>query len=274
MQMRNLFPLVLCALLTCPGAVAAETAGRNEQVPILVYHRFGANVSDAMTVETAVFASHLEYLRAHGYVVIPLRRLVEYLQGRAPAPPERAVVITADDGNESIFTDMFPLIAQYRIPVTLFIYPSAISNANYAMTWDQLRQMRDSGLVDIQSHTYWHPNFMVEKKRLSANDYEGLVHMQLTKSKEVLERQLGSRVNMLAWPFGIYDDELIRRARQAGYDAAVTLAGRPASLDDGLMALPRFLMTNAVRGRLFARLLAARKWHGTGSSAGAGREKN
>jgi peptidoglycan/xylan/chitin deacetylase (PgdA/CDA1 family) len=274
--MRALCLVLFALLLACPGAVAEQAAGRDAgargangreaglrdisvrdiSVPILVYHRFGATVADAMTVQTGVFAAQLEYMRAHGYVVIPLRELVAYLQGRAPAPPEHAVVITADDGHGSVFTEMFPLIKQYRIPVTLFIYPSAISNASYAMSWDQLRQMRDSGLVDIQSHTYWHPNFRVEKRRLSARDYEGFVQMQLAKSKAVLERELGGRVDMLAWPFGIYDGDLMRRAREAGYVAAFTLKRRHASRGDELMALPRYLMTNDVQGRQLAGMLA------------------
>jgi peptidoglycan/xylan/chitin deacetylase (PgdA/CDA1 family) len=121
------------------------------------------------------------------------------------------VVITVDDGHESVYTQMFPLVEQYRIPVTLFIYPSAISNASYAMTWEQLRELQGSGLFNIQSHTYWHPNFKHEKKRLTPEQYEKLVDLQLTKSKDILERQLGVHVDMLAWPFGIYDDELIKK---------------------------------------------------------------
>ncbi len=269
--MRKLL-LILCVLLACPVAVAAQAA--RVEVPILVYHRFSAT-GDAMTVRTALFAAHLEYLRAHGYVVIPLRSLVEYLQGSGPALPEHAVVITADDGNESVFTDMFPLIKRYQVPVTLFIYPSAISNADYAMTWDQLRQMRDSGLVDIQSHTYWHPNFRVEKKRLSASVYENLVRVQLARAKEVLERELGRRVDMLAWPFGIYDDELIRRAKESGYVAAVMLERRHASRGDDLMALPRYIVTNADQGPRFARLLAGQAHKGAGNApAGASRERD
>ena len=38
---------------------------------------------------------------------------------------------------------------QYRVPVTLFTYPSAISNARYAMTWAQLRELKATGLFDI-----------------------------------------------------------------------------------------------------------------------------
>lgn len=54
---------------------------------------------------------------------------------------------------------MFPLLKKYQIPATLFIYPSAISNASYALTWDQLKEMKETGLIDVQSHTFWHPNF-------------------------------------------------------------------------------------------------------------------
>ena len=54
---------------------------------------------------------------------------------------------------------MKPLIERERIPVTLFSYPSAISNASYAMTWEQLAALKATGLFSIESHSYWHPNF-------------------------------------------------------------------------------------------------------------------
>lgn len=252
------YVFLVVLLLAQPWGLArgAEPGGGTAAVPILVYHRFGSTVADSMTVTTPVFAAHLEYLRGHGYTVIPLRQLTDHMAGEAPPPPARSVVITADDGHASVFTDMFPLVSRYRIPLTLFIYPSAISNAKYALTWQQLREMRDSGLVDIQSHAYWHPNFRKEKQRLSADAYEEFVRMQLGKSKEVLEQRLGGRVDMLAWPFGLYDDELVDRARQLGYVAGFTLERRPAGHTGNLMALPRYLMVDEVQGASFGRLLA------------------
>lgn len=250
------FLLVLLLIPSLGSARGAAPESGNFAVPILLYHRFGPTVADSMTIRTAVFASHLEYLRTNGYSVIPLRQLTDYLAGKAPPPPARSVVITADDGHESVFTDMFPLIKRDRIPVTLFIYPSAISNAKYAMTWEQLRQMRDSGLVDIQSHTYWHPNFKKERQRLAAEAYEKFADMQMSKSKAVLEQRLGGRVDMLAWPFGIYDDDLIDHARRLGYVAGFTLERRHARPSDNVMALPRYLMVDEVRGVSFGRLLA------------------
>jgi peptidoglycan/xylan/chitin deacetylase (PgdA/CDA1 family) len=106
---------------------------------------------------------------------------------------------------------MFPLIKKYRIPVTLFIYPSAICNAPYAMTWEQLREMKQSGLVDIQSHSYWHPNFNRDKRRMKSDEYDTFVDMQFGKSKEKLEKEVGGKVDMLSWPFGIYDRELEKK---------------------------------------------------------------
>jgi len=273
--MRNAFLLLLILLPIAPGGWARASERESVRVPILCYHRFGPAVTDSMTVKTSVFASHLAYLKAHGYAVMPLRRLVEYLAGAGPAPPERSVAITVDDGHKSVFTDLFPLIVRERIPVTLFIYPSAISNASYALTWAQLREMRDSGLVDIESHTYWHPDFNVERRKLAAAAYERFVQEQLAGSKAGLERQLGGRVDMLAWPFGLYDRQLMRSAQQAGYVAAFALGNRPAGRTDDLLALPRYLMSNRIQGRLFASLLErARPGGGRESPAGAGRAPN
>src|SRR5581483_4880932 len=106
-----------------------------------------------MTVRTSTFRWQLKYLAEHHYVVVPLRAVIEYLLGRATPPPTHAVVITADDGHISVFTDMWPAVRDYEVPVTLFIYPSAISNASYAMTWDELQSLTQTGLFDVQSHT-------------------------------------------------------------------------------------------------------------------------
>jgi len=248
--------LVLLALfpLFCSSAYAAAA---DFNVPILLYHRFGPTVADSMTITTPVFESHLMYLKENGYKVIPLRQLVDYYLKKGPTPAPKSVVIVADDAHKSVYTDMLPLVRQFRIPVTLFTYPSAISNASYAMTWEQLREVKATGFFDIQSHTYWHPNFMKEKKKVTPAEYEKLVATQLTKAKSKLEKELGGTVDLLAWPFGIYDDELLQKAAAAGYVATFTIEAHPAGPADTLMKLPRFLLTNSAQGNTFARIVGA-----------------
>jgi peptidoglycan/xylan/chitin deacetylase (PgdA/CDA1 family) len=253
----TLLVLLMMGLPSTKGESRKKEGARPEtRVPILLYHRFGPSAVDSMTVTTTVFESQLRYLIENGYTVIPLRQLVDYRLGKRQTFPSRSLVITTDDGHQSVYTDMFPLLRKYRLPVTLFLYPSAISNAPYAMTWDQLREIKTSSLVDFQSHTFWHPNFKKDRDRLKPVEYEDFVEMQLRKSKEKLEKELDMKVDMLAWPFGIYDDELIRKAAQAGYVATFTMERHHTNTSDNGMALPRYLITNADREKAFGRILA------------------
>lgn len=243
---------LLVVLLMSPLPVLAADSFR---VPILLYHRFGATVADGMTMTTPVFAAQMKYLHDNGYKVIPLRQLVDYYRGKAPAPGPKSVVIVEDDAHKSVYSDMLPIIKKYRYPVTVFAYPSAISNAKYAMTWDQMRELTKTGLFEIQSHTYWHPNFKKERRKLSPTAFEALVATQLNKSRSRLEKELGTKVDMLAWPFGIYDEYLLRKATESGYGATFTIERRHATATDSVLKLPRYLLVNADSGKAFVQLL-------------------
>lgn len=224
-------------------------------VSILVYHRFGTTSADAMTVTIPVFEEQLAWLRIHRYRIIPLRELVEGLRGPAKAIPSRAVVITVDDGHKSVYRELFPLILRHRFPVTLFVYPSAISRADYALSWGQLAEMRRTRLVDVQSHAWWHPNFNVERARLSPDAYRAFAITQFVHSREIIRQHLHGNVDMLAWPYGIHDAQLQRWAFGAGYVAAFTLVRHAAGRGDELLALPRYLVTDRDRGARLAAMV-------------------
>lgn len=224
-------------------------------VPILLYHRLGPTVADGMTMKTTVFEEHLKYLKENGYTVIPLRKLVDWYQKKGPAPAPKSVVIVEDDAHKSVYTDMAPLVKKYKVPVTVFIYPSAISNAKYAMTWDQLRELKKTGLFDFQGHTFWHPNFKKDKRKMTPAEFEKSVDLQLGKSKAKIEKELGGKVEMLAWPFGIYDDYLLKKAAGAGYIATFTIDRRHANATENIMKLPRYLLINSDQGKAFEQIL-------------------
>ena len=255
-----LFAVLLCAIPAVAALpelkrdIPAMSQGVN--VPILLYHRFGPTVADGMTITTPVFESHLKYLRDNGYKVIPLRQLVDYYLKKGPAPGAKSVVIVEDDAHKTVYSDMLPLAKKYNVPVTVFVYPSAISNAKYAMTWDQLRELKKTGLFDFQGHTYWHPNFKRDKKKMKQAEFEKSVDMQLKKSKAKIEKELGGTVDLLAWPFGIYDDYLLKKAAEAGYRATFTIERHHAGPSDSVMKLPRYLLINADQGKAFAQILA------------------
>jgi hypothetical protein len=78
---------------------------------------------------------------------------------------------------------------------------------------------------------------------------------QFVKSKAVLKDKLGVDADVIAWPFGIYDDELIAMAREAGCAAGLTIDRRVWTEREAIMALPRFLVTDAAYGRGFTSTL-------------------
>lgn len=236
----RLLRLLLPSLLTLCLSQNAWGQG----VAILCYHRFGPTVADSMTTRTSVFEQQLARLKEEGYTIVPLVKAIAGLKGEATLPA-KAVVLTVDDGHRTVFSDLLPIIRRDHLPVTLFIYPSAISNADYAMTWEQIKEAMAEPGVDVQSHTYWHPNFKTEKKRLPPQEYQKLVDSQLVKSKATLKKRLGVDTAILAWPFGLHDDDLDKAAQEAGYQAALALGDRLATAHDSLFGLPRYLVVDA-----------------------------
>ncbi|CAI8692857.1 polysaccharide deacetylase family protein [Burkholderia pyrrocinia] len=250
--------LIVCLfVLSCvlPAASADAVVPAPQRVLILVYHRFAAERLDSMTVRTETFRNQLHAIEASGYRIVPLADVVRWHGGQTDAVPARAVAITVDDGHRSVYEILRPLLARHPVPVTLFVYPSAISNASYAMTWEQLRALGGSGGFDIESHTYWHPNFHTERARRTADDYRRFVSVQLSRSRERLESETGKPIRLLAWPFGVHDEETDQLAAREGYVAAFTLGARPVRLTDPAMALPRYLMTDACDARCMNGLL-------------------
>ena len=259
----NTWVLSLCWVLlmvACPGA-NADIPAVERHVVVLVYHRFASTVDSAMTVRMQTFEAHLQAIEAAGYRIVPLADVLSWHEGKLDALPAKAVAMTVDDGHRSVYDTLWPALRGRSIPVTLFVYPSAISNAPYAMTWPQLRELARTGQFDVQSHTYWHPNFRVERARRSADGFAEFARDQLRRAKARIEAEIGAPVHILAWPFGIHDPELERMAREEGYTAALTLDAQPLRLSQPAMALPRYLITDGCGAPCMTNILKAGEGH-------------
>lgn len=226
-------------------------------VPVLAYHRFAETVRDSMTVRTATFLAHLATLKDLGCEVIALRELIDFRIGKRTTLPCRAVVITADDGHRSQFELMAPMLADQGLCATFFIYPSAISNAGYAMTWLQLQAMALRSQWDFGSHTQWHPHLLRDRLRMPPDEHLRFVDQQLHRSREILSQRLARPIDWVAWPFGLEEQRLRERAQACGYQAAFSLGNRPNIAADDLYSLPRYLVTD----RMDAKALSAHLRH-------------
>lgn len=253
-SMPHLITLFVSAILLI--APYALFAANSANIPILCYHNLNPVKPGSMNMTPAKFESQIKWILDNGYTIIPLKDALAYLDGKRDQLPNKAVVVTADDGWESVYTYMYPIVKKYNIPVTLFIYPQTISSGKNAMTWAQLEELQKTGLFDIQSHTYWHPNFKQERKKRSAADYQQFVDTQLQKSKKILDEKLGLHVTMLAWPFGIYNNELEQAASKAGYEMAFTIDAKPANRTYNAMGQPRYMIIDALSDKTFKSIVA------------------
>ncbi|TAM52116.1 MAG: polysaccharide deacetylase family protein [Paraburkholderia sp.] len=253
---RDVFMLVIGCASWLVGAHAAAIGSDQPRVAILAYHRFdSARAVDSMTVRVTTFEAQLRFLREHGYRIVTLPEIVKWLATPDATLPEKAVAFTADDGHRSVYEVLMPIAVREHLPFTLFIYPSAISNASYALTWAQLKALQQTGLFDVQSHTYWHPNFNIERARRSPDDFRRFVEKQLVDSRNRLHAELGVETTMLAWPFGIVDPELTSIAASTGYRAAFTIAGHMVDKHSPPLAVSRLLITDADTPSVLARRL-------------------
>lgn len=240
-----LFKRILEAIFIFSFSLTAAFANDATAIPILCYHNLNPTIPGSMSMTPKKFESQIQWLKDNGFTIIPLKEAVEYLQGTRKSLPPKSVVVTADDGWKSVYTYMLPIVQKHNIPVTLFIFPQAISQGKNNLTWEQLTELQRTGLFDVQSHTYSHPNFKQEKKRRSAGNYEQFVNTELEKSKKILEEKMGKSISYLAWPFGIYNEYLEEAAQKAGYTMAFTIDARTARQKDKPMSQPRFMIIDA-----------------------------
>jgi peptidoglycan/xylan/chitin deacetylase (PgdA/CDA1 family) len=225
-------------LLSWLSPVAAQGPAA-QGIAVLVYHRFDAEQTGPTTILTRNLIEQLDWLKANGYQIVPLQEVVVMsIEKRAPGASRKAA-ITVDDGSRSVYTVLFPIIRSRHLPVTLFVYPSIIARTSYGLTWEQLREMQASGLVRVESHTLWHPNFREERKHLDTQAYHALIHRQLSQSRSILERHLSTSIRLLAWPYGIYDKDLEDAAREEGYEAAFAYDGKIATPSESSFAIHR-----------------------------------
>ena len=237
---------------TTPGAAApastparplAPAINKSAAVIVLCYHRLEEKPrpKDALAITPAEFEKEMQTIKASGFTVIPMQDFLAWRRGDKDIPSKSAV-ITIDDGYVSGYDTAWPILKKFGYPFTMFVYVNYIGSGGKSISWDQLAEMRDAG-VDIQSHTYSHANlrnpndrYAVDKHtfELIQNDVktlgpDGWLRKEVVESKNVLEKQLGIKVNALAYPFGKYDQKVRDLIKAAGYEAAFTVYGQRIS---------------------------------------------
>lgn len=221
-----------------------------KKVPILLYHHI---TNEKFSLEQAISLITPEDFRLHmtaikiNYNPISLRQYCEYVMcdDGSVNIPENPIVVTFDDGYSSNYELAYPILKELEIPATIFVVTDTVGEqagggvVNYShFTWEQAREMENSGLIDIQSHTAGHV-------RMTSKD-KGEQIRQLRKSKYEIEKNLGRPCDMIAYPYGDYTPEIKEMARNAGYTVQL-LVDDKNTMEDYMVNLPSEGVENLTR---------------------------
>ena len=193
----------------------SSLANASQGIPVLLYHHVSDQESDMpeLTVSTAEFFRQLSLLRSHGFQTISPAQLGSYVQGDRVALPDKAILITFDDGYVDNYTHAFPILKQFGYGATIFMVGINFDRAN-RLTRAQIREMTASNL-SVGSHSMTHPD--LTQLNPSKLRYE------VTRSKEKAEKTALMDVGYFAYPGGHYNVEAVEAVEAAGYHGAFSV---------------------------------------------------
>ncbi len=196
------------------------------------------------TVYTNEFKQQIDTLIEQGAYFATLEEVIQFRE--TGVYPDKCVWICFDDGDESVYKEAYSYLKEKQIPFTMFIIAGQVGNDNFhnlkLSTWEELREMRDSGLVSFGAHTYDMHYLRDEKAIFLHEDMYNEFYRDIKKSKKVIEDNLGIEITSMAYPYGHANAEISELVQKAGFESAFILA--PYILDNSntLYQLNRYLV--------------------------------
>ena len=233
-----------------------------EQFITLTYHDIPETPVEKDDISQKDFINQIEYLRSHGFAFVSPADILAASRGERPLP-EKAVLVTFDDAYESFYRFVYPALRLYGIPAVLSVVTSWIDEPETSayktkrfMSWEQIREVADSGLVTVASHSSrLHRMLQVnpvgniepapaaflyfpEKGRYETEaEFRARIREDLAASIDTLTAKLGRRPAVLTWPYGSYNALGLEEAKKLGFEMILTL-------DDGYSSIRRLDRVN------------------------------
>ncbi len=220
-----------------------DPVARLTHVPVIMYHDVVAGAKDVwFDLDTAEFESHLALIERSGVTPVSLKQWWYAMTEGAPLPP-KPILLTFDDGYRSVYDLIYPRLKQRGWPAVFFITTSTVGRRTGKdhLTWDQIREMRQTGLFEFQAHSVTHPYLT----RISKEQ----ARREIFDCRDTLVRELGEPVQFFCYPIGDRDARIISLLKSAGFVAGFTMTSGGAGQSPNIMEVNRYPcqeMTTAV----------------------------
>jgi len=222
--------------LQLPANLKNNSLSQNEiKIPIIMYHYVeyvkddGDLIRKRLDIVPSLFEGHLRTLRNANYETYFVKDIPDILNGVIHYSTQSAV-LTFDDGYGDFYTDVFPLLKKYHMRATLYVIYDFIGRKGF-LDEEQIRDIIDSDLVEIGSHTLNH----IYLKQAPKN----YADTQIVESKKQFEERFGIKIYTFAYPYGAFNDDNIGSVKNAGYTAAVSVISGVMQSKENLFYLSR-----------------------------------
>ncbi len=251
--------LVLAALLLgITEEMYAVSAEEGVRLPIIMYHSVlkSAKKQTKYIVTPEQLERDLMWLKENGYTGIFMSELIDYVYNGTDLP-EKPVMITFDDGYYNNLIYAYPLLVKYGMKAVISVvgkYSESFSesgdlNPAYAhLTWDNIREMSESGYIEIQNHSYdLHSNTKRQGASIMKNEslaaYRKVLTEDVLKLQSILSEKCSVTPNTFTYPYGYLCEESEALLREMGFKASLSCYERVNFItrDEGcLWGLKRF----------------------------------
>ncbi len=269
---KRLVPLWALLLLLPAARAAADT---EEELTVLGYHEIaerGEALVPTYAVTPTSFVRQMDWLRNHGYHFVGVGDVLAAREGRRPLP-RRAVLVTFDDGYQSVYDHAWPVLKMFRIPAVINVVGGWLEKTGTVnfdgkelprgrlLSWKELREMRESGLVEIGSHSFdlhrglaGNPQGNLQpagttRRYLAAQaryedeaTYRKRIEDDLARNSALIRRHTGKPPRVMAWPYGRYNESARDVAVRLGMPIGLTLDDGANLPDTPLWGLRRILV--------------------------------
>ena len=219
-------------------------------IVILEYHRISKSISpeDVHSIYPEEFHSQIEYLINNGYKIVSLPEVVNLLS-MGYNKNEKIIALTFDDGHKDNIKYAYPILKKFNVQATMFVlsdyvgekgWLDKIGNLNIKkvkdgqwwdlLSWDELLEIKDHFWIEAHGKSH---------RRMSTLSKEK-IHEELLDPIAVIEEKLNIRSTVFCYPFGDYNDDVIKETKSLGYAGACsTIKGVNEAFKTDLWKLKR-----------------------------------
>ena len=238
--------LTVATVCHLPVAPTAATPTEGVAVPIIMYHSILDNPSRQgdYVITPEQFEEDLQCLQANGYTTVGINDLIAYVNEGVPLP-DKAVVLTFDDGYYNNYHYAHPLLTEYGMKAVLSpigiwseyysAHPSECNRDNYShLTWEQLREMAQSGAWEIQNHSYDLHHIdggqkgAAKRKDENEDAYRRRLKADLATAQDLLREQVGVTPSAFAYPYGAISEASQGVLEEMGFVASLSCEEKTA----------------------------------------------